>query len=87
MDLGTAIADLAVTGRQTYDQFKRGISTLALEGSLRQRLDTQPLAVPATDTEIQAAMDRALDRAYEVAWALRGPVVQRALLRAPLGQR
>jgi pimeloyl-ACP methyl ester carboxylesterase len=30
-------------------------------------------------------MNKALDRAYDVAWALRGPVVQRLKLRAPLG--
>ncbi len=28
---GTAIADLTVTGRQTYDQFRKGINPLQLE--------------------------------------------------------
>ena len=72
IDLGTAIADLAVTGRQAYGHFKNGINMLSLEGTLRQRLAAQRPPVPAIDTEIQAAMDQALDRAYGVAWALRG---------------
>jgi len=81
--LGIAIADLAVTGRQTYSEFKKGISILSLEGTLRERLDAEPLH--PSDAEIKAAMDQALDRAYAVAWALRGPVAQRAALRARLG--
>jgi pimeloyl-ACP methyl ester carboxylesterase len=84
-DLGVAIADLSVTGRQSYNQFKNGISLIALEGTLRARLAARPLTNPATDAEIQAAIDEALDRAYAVAWALRGPVALRAGLRAPLG--
>ncbi len=85
-ELATAIADLAVTGRKTYERFRLGIDMLALEGATRQRIDAQvaPLA-PATDAEIQAAMDRALDRAFAVAWALRGPAAQRAKLRSRLG--
>ncbi len=39
----------------------------------------------ATDAEIKAAMDQALDRAYAVAWALRGSVAQRDALRPGLG--
>jgi pimeloyl-ACP methyl ester carboxylesterase len=85
MDLGAAIADLAVTGRQTYGQFKNGIRMLSLEGALRARLDAQALSRPPSDAEIQTAMDLALDRAYDVAWALRGPVAQRSDLRARLG--
>jgi pimeloyl-ACP methyl ester carboxylesterase len=75
-----------VTGRNTYERFRLGIDMLALEGATRQRIDAQVLPlVPATDAEIQMAMDRALDRAYAVAWALRGPATQRAALRARLG--
>jgi pimeloyl-ACP methyl ester carboxylesterase len=83
-DLGRAIADLAVTGRQTYGQFKNGIRLLALEGAIRDRLAAQPIPSPPTNPEIQEAMNHALDRAYEVAWALRGPVTQQAELRAGL---
>ena len=83
--LGTAIADLAVTGRRSYDQFRHGISMLSLEGHVRERLDAQRLSPSPTDAEIRAAMDKALDRAYAVAWALRGPVELRAGLRSELG--
>ena len=83
--LGTAIADLTVTGRQTYDQFRKGISPLLLEQRVRERLDAQSLMPRATDAEIKTAMDQALDRAYAVAWALRGSVAQRDALRPGLG--
>lgn len=83
-DLGTAIADLAVTGRQAYGRFKSGISMLKLEGTLRLRLDAQVLPVRPSDAEIGSAMNQALDRAYNVAWALRGPVARRAELRPGL---
>ncbi len=84
IDLGTAIADLAVTGRQTYCRFKNGLSMLSLEGTLRVRLDAQALDVRPSDAEIRLAMDQALDRAYNVAWALRGPVARRNELRPGL---
>lgn len=82
----TAFADLAVTGRKTYEIFRAGINLLALEGATRRRIEVgiAPL-VPATDAEIQAAMNSALNRAFAVAWALRGPVSQRAALRSNLG--
>lgn len=82
-ELAVAIADLAVTGRESYNQFKNGINMVSLEGALRLRLDAE-LARPS-DVEIQDAMNQALDRAYAVAWALRGPVAQRAERRARLG--
>jgi pimeloyl-ACP methyl ester carboxylesterase len=85
IDLGAAIADLAVTGRQSYDGFKNGINMVKLEGLIRERLDAQSPSVRPSDTEIQSATDQALDRAYKVAWALRGPVAQRAELRPGLG--
>ena len=84
-DLGTAIADLAATGRQAYARFKGGINMVKLEGLIRERLDAQSLAVRPSDAEIKSATDQALDRAYKVAWALRGPVAQRAELRLGLG--
>ncbi len=83
--LATAIADLTVTGRRTYDEFRTGISSLELEEKVRARLQAQAVSPPATDAEIQTAMDRALDRAYAVAWALRGSVPQQQALRPGLG--
>lgn len=83
--LATAIADLTVTGRQTYDEFREGISPLELEEKVRERLLAQGAAPSPTDAEIQMAMDRALDRAYAVAWALRGSVAHQQALRPALG--
>ena len=83
---GTALADLAVTGRVAYDRFRNGLNMLAVEGNTRLRIEAQVVGgLPASDDEIAEAMRRALDRAYAVAWALRGPVGQRAALRARLG--
>ncbi len=84
IDLGTAIADLAVTGRQSYDTFKRGINMLKLEGTTRLRLDARSLAVRPSDAEIGSVINQALDRAYNVAWALRGSVAQQTELRPGL---
>jgi pimeloyl-ACP methyl ester carboxylesterase len=79
----TALADLAVTGRESYRVLHRGLDMTALEEATRQRLAGD--SDPPTGGQILAAIDRALDRAYAVAWALRGPAAQRAELRAPLG--
>ncbi|MBP6750245.1 MAG: DUF3892 domain-containing protein [Xanthomonadaceae bacterium] len=43
------------------------------------------LLVNATPAEATSAIAPALDRAYAVAWALRGPIAQRAAAREPLG--
>lgn len=80
---GNAFADLAVTGRQSYSAFKQGLDITSLQTETRSLLSTEDPA--PTDAEVTAAIDQALDRAYAVAWALRGPAAQRAALRAPLG--
>jgi len=82
-DFATALADLAVTGRVSYRKLQEGLERTALEAAARARLAGD--ADPPTAGELDAAIDRALDRAYEVAWALRGPLAQRADLRAGLG--
>ena len=82
-DLGRALADLAVTGRTVYGQFRQGIDAPALELALRQRLGS--ISPPPADAEMRNAVTVALDRAFAVAWALRGPLAQRATLRTPLG--
>ena len=43
------------------------------------------LLINATPAEMTSAITPALDRAYAVAWALRGPIAQRAAARGPLG--
>jgi pimeloyl-ACP methyl ester carboxylesterase len=72
-------------GARTYMfAYKAGDGTATfdeLDGDLGNR--DRPLA--HTNAEVAAAVDTALDRAYAVAWALRGPPVQQAALRAPLG--
>ena len=83
VDRATAFADLAVTGRLTYDRFRNALNLVAVEGNTRQRLAGE--AVRPSDDGIRTAMDRALDRAFTVAWALRGTVAQRAALRLQLG--
>ncbi len=86
--LGNAFADLAVTGRDAYSAFRDldmtipdGPSLRALEEATRLRLASEA----PTDAEIEAAVNQALDRAYQVAWALRGPVSERAARRSKLG--
>lgn len=85
LQLATALADLAVTGRVAYAAFSAGLNLVAVEGATRLRVEAQVGAPPATDAEIAAATTLALDRAFAVAWALRGPAAQRPALRARLG--
>ena len=101
MALGTALADLAVTGRAAYTQFQdprlsesevlqKLSSTLqSMDSSLapteeliREQLSSFKSASPA---DFASAVSPALDRAYKVAWALRGPVAQQTAARASLG--
>jgi hypothetical protein len=81
--LGNALADLAVTGRISYRRLK---ATGLIETSLREvARATLATSVQAAPQDVADAVGMALDRAYAVAWALRGPVAQRAAARAPLG--
>lgn len=98
VELGNALADLAVTGRVAYKYFQQtpvnqlGKVEEALHASLAQVApplppETYALLVSlrqATPARFASAVNAALDRAYAVAWALRGPVAQRAALREPL---
>jgi pimeloyl-ACP methyl ester carboxylesterase len=78
-----ALADLAATGRVAYKALQNGLNMSALRDETRQRLAAE--SVTATNNEIQSALNKALDRVYAVAWALRGPAPQRPELREPLG--
>jgi hypothetical protein len=81
--LGNTLADLAVTGRLAYSHLQHPpLNEVSLRETTRARLAS---FVQATPTEVVNALSPALDRAYAVAWALRGPVAQRAAARAPLG--
>ncbi len=82
--LGRALADLAVTGRVAYTRFQRQpLIEASLEEATRARLANS--GVRATPAEVASAVGPALDRAFAVAWALRGPANQRAALRKDLG--
>jgi pimeloyl-ACP methyl ester carboxylesterase len=76
--LGNALADLAITGRMAYDSWP--LDETSLKAITRQRL---PPA--ATDADVDAAVTAALDRAYKVAWALRGPASMRGAARDQIG--
>jgi len=76
--LGNALADLAVTGREAYKSWP--VDEASLRSTTRTRL---PAA--ASTADVAAAVDAALDRAYDVAWALRGPAAHRAIARPSLG--
>ena len=101
MALGTALADLAVTGRAAYAQLQdpplsksevleklsstlqsMNTSLAPTEELIRETLSSFKSASPA---DFASAVSPALDRAYEVAWALRGPVAQQTAARASLG--
>jgi len=77
-----ALADLAVTGRVSYGLLKATpLNETSLAEDTRARLAPSVQAAPG---DVADAVSMALDRAYAVAWALRGPVAQRAALRAPV---
>jgi pimeloyl-ACP methyl ester carboxylesterase len=83
VELGNALADLAVTGRVSYGRFKATpLNEATLREVTRARLASSVQAAPG---DVANAVSMALDHAYAVAWALRGPIAQRAAARAPLG--
>ena len=73
-------ADLAVTGRQVYQRLERlNLSRRDLTQAVVQRVSG--FGAAAT----RQAAERVVTRAYDVAWALRGPVTERTRTRAALG--
>ena len=102
--LGTALADLAVTGRRSYcllaTPARTPLHELSLIGAGNQvDLGTDPYTEPelhakvggllppgvsTTPEQLRIAIDTALDRAFTVAWALRGPLVYRTTARGAL---
>ena len=82
---GNAFADLAVTGRMAYEAFRGGVDVPTLTADTIKFLKKQNPVPAFTDAQVRAAVDTALDRAYAVAWALRGPPAQQAELRRRLG--
>jgi pimeloyl-ACP methyl ester carboxylesterase len=82
---GNAFADLAVSGRAAYDAFRLGVDAMGVQAATRTLLESQNPVPPFNDAQIAAATELALDRAYDVAWVLRGPPAQQPALRAQLG--
>lgn len=75
-----AVADLSVTGRKAYEAFRAAPPDEAtLASAIAVRLGP---SVP--DDELAVLANRALDRAFAVAWAIRGPVAVRNATREPL---
>lgn len=83
--LATAWADLAVTGRASYEKF---VLAPPAEGMLvqdvRDRMQGLHMQIPS-EADIRSALKIVLDRAYKVAFALRGPYPERAAIRRSLG--
>jgi hypothetical protein len=74
-----ALADLAVSGRDAYASFRRLAPTdETLLAAARESLGGDEAA-------LATAVRTTLDRAYRVAWALRGPTAHRLAARPALG--
>ena len=81
-----ALSDLAVTGRSAYASFR---ALRPVEADLRALVKSKLAAVYPThqvvDADLSDAIKETLERAYKVAWALRGPVSHRSAERDALG--
>jgi len=82
--IAMAIADLAVTGRTSYENFKPSLTEAMLVPDVKASLASSGLPIPS-DADIMSALKNVLDRVYEVAFALRGPYPARAAVRRSLG--
>lgn len=82
-----ALADLAVTGRDSYASLMRSVQGGDLPALLLAGLDSEIHArrlVSPSATDRTNCVQRAIDRASNASWALRGPI-GRAALRQQLG--
>lgn len=83
--IATALADLAVTGRTSYEAFaKAPLTETILISDVKASFANLDLPLPS-DAQIMLALTTVLDRAFKVAFALRGPYPERAVLRRSLG--
>lgn len=84
--IAQALADLAVTGERTYSSFRQLAPRQAdlIAPVTESLLATFPSHQPVP-TDVSSAVQLALERAYQVAWALRGPTPHRATQRGGLG--
>jgi pimeloyl-ACP methyl ester carboxylesterase len=81
-----ALTDLAVTGRTAYASFR---ALAPVEADISSLVKSKLAAVYPThqvvDSDLRDAIEKTLERAYKVAWALRGPVSYRSAERDALG--
>ena len=85
-ELSMALADLSVTGREAYLSFSaRALREADLITPVFDRLRQQIPTVRLDNQGIKKAVREVLQRAYQVAWALRGPVAHRRTARDALG--
>lgn len=81
-----ALCDLAVTGRGAYASFRALAPVEAdLSGLVKAKLAAVYPTHQVDNADLSTAIGRTLKRAYEVAWALRGPVSHRSTEREALG--
>jgi pimeloyl-ACP methyl ester carboxylesterase len=81
-----ASADLAVTGQEAYSSFRQfALREADLIEPVRNRiLEVFPSRQPVL-IDVSGAVQQALQRSYQVAWALRGPAQHRKTQRPGLG--
>ncbi|MFZ1287056.1 MAG: alpha/beta fold hydrolase [Candidatus Phosphoribacter sp.] len=84
-ELGNPLADLAVTGRWAYTAFKSAPPTDATLAALTSARLADVEHVRATPQQVAEAVSLTLDRAFAVAWAVRGPAAQAKGRREKLG--
>ena len=82
---GKAFADLAVTGQAAYASFRElAPSEAGLTFDVQTRLFVTFPTHQQVQSDVSGAIQDALDRAYRVAWALRGPTPHRKTARKDL---
>jgi hypothetical protein len=81
-----ALSDLAVAGRAAYASFRALAPDEAdLSALVRSKLAAAYPAHQVVDSDLSDATKETLKRAYQAAWALRGPVSYRRAARDALG--
>jgi hypothetical protein len=84
--LAQALADLAVTGQAAYGAFRQlAPREQDLDSALQRRLRATFPTHRRVPSDVSGAIEQALHRAYQVAWALRGPTPYRHAHRDRLG--
>lgn len=85
-----ALADLAVTGRDAYNSFRQfNLSAAVLSDNIKASVINELHSIlpshSINSNDLTWSISQAVNRAYQVAWALRGPVPYRQAQRPGLG--